>query len=415
MGSEKGKGGGLRGGFRVFKIHVDGENLEKLRQLFRDFADGKARVKGALCYRSEWLEEWGNVLRMREEAGRRTVPNPPATPLLVRFVMPDGSARGNNGAPCVIDLRRGELRIPSYGIIVPLRRSLVKALIGENGLEPRPEFVLQVTRRGFVRIIARRAVYSELALPLRVITLDENSSYGFALAAWDVDACATKVSLRFFEKLRPPNHGYRRGVASLLQKYADKPSEETKKQLAEALPEEVLRTLTAERAKELAEATRRRERRLNEAFIQKLVAEARGLVRGARKRGMGVLILIDPINPESLKGTSLQGTLLRARRSLKNLAAYEGATLRLLRASGRHCPRCGCKGGEPKHTKHSRIYRCPRCGLTWDRDKGSLYNLAYAYFAGIVREECDDDTAMAARVLEALREWLEEHKSALTR
>ncbi|MCC6005040.1 MAG: hypothetical protein LM590_11960 [Thermofilum sp.] len=91
---DRSKGGGLRGGFRVFRVHVDGGNLERLRQLFRDFADGKARVKGALCYRDEWLEEWGNVLKMREEAGKRTMPNPPAITLLVRFVMPDGSVRG---------------------------------------------------------------------------------------------------------------------------------------------------------------------------------------------------------------------------------------------------------------------------------------------------------------------------------
>ena len=85
------------------------------------------------------------------------------------------------------------------------------------------------------------------------------------------------------------------------------------------------------------------------------------------------------------------------------------------RASGRHCPRCSCEGGEVKHTKHSRIYRCPRCGLTWDRDKGSLYNLAYSYFARMIREECDNYTAVATRVLEAFREWLEKHQNALTR
>jgi hypothetical protein len=182
MSAERGKGN-WRGGFRVFKLHVDGENLEKLRQLFRDFANGKTRTRGALYYRDEWLEEWENVLKMREEAGKRTMPNPPAITLLVRFVMPDGSVRGNNGAPCVIDLRKEELRIPSYGVSVPLRGSLVRALTEENELDPRPDFVLQVTRRGFVRIIAQREVCSELAMPLRVITLDENSAYGFALAA----------------------------------------------------------------------------------------------------------------------------------------------------------------------------------------------------------------------------------------
>jgi hypothetical protein len=407
------KGGGLRGGFRVFRVCVSSENLEELKQLLRDFTSGRARTKGALCYRDEWLKEWQNVLEMREEAGRRTMPNPPAATLLVRFAMPDGAERGNKNAPCVIDLRRRELRIPSYGVVEGLSTSLYRALVWENLLEPRPGFVLQVTRRGFVRIIARRAVYSALALPLRVITLDENSSYGFALAAWDIDAYAVKVSLRFFEKLRPPNHGYRRGVAKLLQSYADKPSEEVRRELSEILPREVLEALTTERAEELAEATRARERRLNEAFVQELAARVRRLVRKARRRGMNVLILVDPINPDSLRGTRLQGTLLRARRSLRNLAVYEGAMLRLLRASGRHCPRCGCKGEEVKHTKHSRVYECPKCMLRWDRDKGALYNLAYSFFVCMIREECDDYTAMASRVLEAFREWLEKHPRTL--
>jgi len=159
--AERGKG--QRGGFRVFRVHVDRENMERLRQLFRDFANGNARVKGALYYREEWLAEWKNVLKMREEAGKRAVPNPPAATLLVRFVMPDGSVRGDGRAPCVIDLRKEELRVPSYNVRVPLRGSIVRALIGENELDPRPEFVLQVTRRGFLRVIAHREAYSELA------------------------------------------------------------------------------------------------------------------------------------------------------------------------------------------------------------------------------------------------------------
>jgi len=130
--------------------------------------------------------------------------------------------------------------------------------------------------------------------------------------------------------------------------------------------------------------------------------EVRRLVREARQQGMNVLILVDPIDPDSLRGTRLQGTLLRARRSLRNLAVTRERCSGLLRTSGKHCPRCGCKGKEAQHTKRSRIYECPRCHLKWDRDKGSLYNLAYSYFARMIREESDDLTVLATRVLEAL-------------
>jgi hypothetical protein len=43
------------------------------------------------------------------------------------------------------------------------------------------------------------------------------------------------------------------------------------------------------------------------------------------------------------------------------------------------------------------------------RNKLSVQKLlfaCYAYFAGMIAEECDDYTAMATRVLEAFREWL---------
>jgi ribosomal protein S27AE len=352
-----------------------------------------------------------NAKRVREEAGKRTLPKTPPLLIPVRFVMPDGSTRGDNNAPAVIDLRRGELRISSYGVVQRLRKSLVRALVEENSLEPRPDFVLQVTRRGFLRIVAHRRLRARLELPLRIVTIDENSRYGHSTATWYISEA--KVAMAGFEKLRPANHGFRREVAALLQSYADKPSEETKRQLAKFLPPEVLETLTTERARELAEKTRGKERRFNDEFVCELVAKVRAVVREARQRGMSALILVEPIDSDSLKGTELQGTLLRGRKLLQNLAVYEGAKVGEVGASGKICPRCGARGVEVAHTKRSRIYECPKCGLRWDRDKGVHYNMVYSYFARMVKEECDDDSVLAARVLAALREWLEKHSHTL--
>ena len=114
--------------------------------------------------------------------------------------MPDGQVRGNKNAPAIIDLRRDELRIPSYGIAQKLRKSLVRALIEENSLDPRPDFVLQVTRRGLVRIVAHRRLRARLELPLRIATIDENSRHGHSLAHWYINE--TKVAMTHFEKLR---------------------------------------------------------------------------------------------------------------------------------------------------------------------------------------------------------------------
>ncbi|MCC6002791.1 MAG: transposase [Thermofilum sp.] len=404
---DRGKGGGLRGGFRVFRVHVDGGNMERLRQLFRDFVDGSARVKGALCYRDEWLEEWGNVLRMREEAGKRTMPNPPAALLPARFTMPDGTTRGDKNAPCVIDLRRRELRVPSYGVSVPLRGSLAKALVGENELEPRPDFVLQVTRRGFVRIIAQRETYSALGEGdgLRLICIDENSSYGFVVAVFDYDG---KWRLACFRICRPPNHGYRERVISLLKSYADKPTRE----MHDALSQRHDLALTPERARELAEETRRKERRANNAFIAQLVGDLRKILREARERGMHVAVLIDPIDADTLRGTPLQRTLLRVSRRIRNLARYEGAEFRLLRSSGKQCPICGSWGVEVA----PRTCRCPSCGITWNRDRGAVARLPVVYFLKLhesYREECDDHSALPLLLLHKYTGFLKRHAKFL--
>jgi len=405
-------------GFRVWKPKVSKANREKLKALYNDVINYLLGVASELegskyltYYADEWKKMFEEVKEARVRAGKRTLPKTPPLPLLVKFVMPDGQERGNKNAPAVIDLKRGELRISSYGVVQRLRRSLVRALIEENLLEPRPEFTLQITRRGLIRVVAHRRLRARLELPLRIVAIDENSRHGHSTATWYISE--TKVAMTHFEKMRPINHGFRREVAALLQSFADKPCEETKKQLAKFLPPKVLKTLTSERAGELVEKTREKEKRLNSDFVSNLIAKVRSVVREAVRRGMSALILVEPVNADSLRGTELQGTLLRGRKLLMNLAVYEGAKVGKVSASGKICPRCGTKGVEIVHTKRSRIYECPKCGLRWDRDKGVHYNMVYSYFARMVKEECDDDSVMAERVLNLLREWLEKHAHIL--
>ena len=139
----------------------------------------------------------------------------------------------------------------------------------------------------------------------------------------------------------------------------------------------------------------------------------RELVREAAKEGRATVILIDPINSESLRGTGLQGTLLRARRALENLARYEGTALIELRASGKQCPHCGSWGTEVRRTRCARVYECHRCGVAWDRDKGALYNLVTKYFEKMKKERYT--SALAAQALASLKQWLSEHPRALER
>ena len=387
-------------GFRVYKPRVSNVNRERLKTLYNDVVNyillGVVHeLKGSkylAYYADEWIKEWQNVLRMREEAGKRTLPKMPPLFLPVRFIMPDGEVRGNKSAPVIIDLRKNELRIPSYGVAISLRKSIVKALVEENKLEPRPDFVMQITRKGFLRIIAHRLQREDFREPpLRLICIDENSIHGFVVAIFDYDG---KWRLTHFRIYHPPNHGYHEGVISLFQSFADKPAEETRNALAQRLD----LAMTPERARELARKTKNKERKKNDEFIRQLIGKIRKAVRDARRQNIHVAVLVDPINPESLKGTPLQRTLLRTRRYIRNLCLYEGAEFRLLRSTGKQCPICGSWG--VKITP--RTYQCPRCGVTWDRDRNAVARLPILYFKLLYesyREKCDDYSALPLLLL----------------
>ena len=325
----------------------------------------------------------------------------------VRFVMPDGQERGNRNAPAVIDLRKGELRIPSYGIVQRLRRSLVRALIEENSLEPRPDFVLQVTRRGLLHLVASRYVPARVALPLRLICIDENSLNGEALGVWDVLKPGRVVRSRY-EELMPGNRGFLDKTAALFQGAAagnPEALEEVVKMLHEAGKgeTEIALLLAPARLAKIAAETREREKRLNRAFAEELVSRVRALVREARARGWSVAIVIDPIDSESLRGTELQRTLLKPRRLLRNLARYEGACFKLCRVSGKRCPMCGSWGVEVAH----RRYRCPYCNIEWDRDKCATFWLAKRFLDEHFREKSSDETYVD------IAGWLREHPRGL--
>jgi hypothetical protein len=408
-GVEKRKGTSPEPGRRVWKIKVNIVSKDRLKVLYNDvIRKRKVNIqKGLVYYWEEWVEMFENVKRMREEAGKRIPPKTPPLPLLVKFVMPDGSIRGNKNALCVIDLRKGELRIPSYGVAQRLRKSLVRALVEENSLDPRPEFILQVTRKGFLRLIASRYVPAPVALPLRLICIDENSYNGEALGVWDV-LKTSRIVLSHYEEAMPRNRGFLDWTAALLQSAADgntESLEEVKKLLREAgkSEAEIAPLLAPEKLAEVATKTKSREKRLNRAFAEELVSLVRELIREAKARGWSVVIVVDPIDSESLRGIELQRTLLKPRKLLRNLALYECARFKLYRVSGKQCPNCGEWGIEVAH----RGYRCPHCNIEWDRDKCATFWLLKRFLDEHFKEESSDETYID------ITGWLEKHPRGL--
>jgi hypothetical protein len=414
-------------GRRVFKLKISKNIKEKLKEFYYMLTSLLPRdglPKSAFRYREEWERSFIEVVHSRLATGkwlrppkkrkrgrkkrkrksRKPIPRRPQFLLTVRFVLSSGEQRGRSDAPVVVDLCKKEVRIPCIGVTIPLPERLVKALEEENRLEPRPEFVVQLCSDGRLRIIAKRAPEPRPPeeVPLRVLAVDENSRYGFVVAVFDFDSNGY-CRLTHIEVFKPPNHGYREKVVSALKSYADKPGLEALESVRELLPF----TPTPSDAERLAERTLARKRRLNNVFIESFVARVRELVREAR--GAAVTIVVDPINSESLQGTPLQGTLLRTRERLKNLARYEGAHFAEIRASGRYCSFCGAEGVENGH----RMFKCPRCGVTWDRDRAATVNLMLQYLRSLYKEECQD--ADPLRLVDAVQAWLKRHTSFLLR
>jgi hypothetical protein len=412
-------------GVRVFKLKTKSVRgkLKEFYDMLTSLLPRDELPKSAFRYRREWENSFIEVIHSRLATGKwlrpakkrenrrkrvkrkSSIPKRPPFLLTARFILSSGEQRGRRDAPVVVDLRRREVRIPRIGVAVPIPERLARALEEENRLEPRPEFVVQLCSDGRLRIIAKRAPEPRaLEVPLRIIAVDENSRYGFVVAVFDFDERGY-CRLTRFEVFKPPNHGHREGIVAALKSYADKPGLEALERVRELLPF----TPTPDDAERLARAALARKKRLNNAFIETLVAGVRELVRGALQEGAAVAIVVDPINSESLQGTPLQGTLLRVRERLRNLARYEGAHFAELRASGRYCPFCGAEGVENGH----RVFKCPSCGATWDRDRAAVANLVLRYLKALYREECQD--ADPLRLVDAMRAWLKRHIGFLLR
>jgi hypothetical protein len=395
-------------GRRVWKIRVNRVNREILKTLYNDLINYALGVVSELkgpkylaYYAGEWIEMYENVKKMRRKAGKRTLPKTPPLLLPVRFVMPSGERRGDTAAPAVIDLRKGELRIPSYGVAQRLPRGLVRALVEENNLNPRSDFVLQVTRKGLVRLVASRAPPPKQSDRLLLVCMDENAAHGLYTTLIRFDG--EKVKVVRGPTFKPPNAALLRAIGAQLQSAADRGATVELRALIQRAYEELNEKreveggglyATPDRLRELYRRVRAKERRLNGEWRNRVVAWLRRAVR--ENADARAVVLVDEIALETAKKS---GLLRRVTKRLRNLCLYEGAEYLPLRASGKLCPRCGAMGVEVVH----RVYRCPRCGLEWHRDRAATFALALAY-AKITGNEA---------LRKALLEWLNEHPRAL--
>jgi hypothetical protein len=178
--------------------------------------------------------------------------------------------------------------------------------------------------------------------------VDANSDYGIACVYAVSDGSETKVLET--PKLRPPNRTLRLKAA----------------------------------AKRQAAAAYGRKRGINLALARRSTRfRAKGWVKAAAARifkkafqrasGRSVIMNFDIPDPESIKGSYLQKTLLSLRKVADNLAKWFGVYVTFECYPSTRCPFCGSEL-EIVHTRRTRVAFCRKCGFYDDRDFVPFYH-----------------------------------------
>jgi transposase len=180
------------------------------------------------------------------------------------------------------------------------------------------------------------------------VYVDANSDYGIACVYAVSDGSETKVLET--PKLKPPNRGRRLMEAAKRMRAA---AEGRKPSVNYALA------------------------RLSKRF------DARGWVKAAaarifkkafqRANGRSVIMNFDIPDPESIKGSYLQKTLLSLGKVARNLSNWFGVYATFECYPSTVCPFCGSKL-KMAYTKRTRVAYCTRCGFYDDRDFVPFYH-----------------------------------------
>ena len=178
--------------------------------------------------------------------------------------------------------------------------------------------------------------------------VDANSDYGIACVLALSNGTETKVLET--PKLRPPNRGRRLMEAARRRRAA---AQGRKPNVNYALA------------------------RLSERFRAKgwVKAAAAKIFKKAfqRANGRSVITNFDIPDPESIKNSYLQKTLLSVRKVAENLAKWFGVYVTFECYPSTMCPYCGSKL-KMAYTKRTRIAYCTRCGFYDDRDFVPFYH-----------------------------------------
>ena len=344
-------------GYRLWSFEVKKDNKELLREFIEEFRrktwlylysqrfsiDLKIN-KYTECYVPELSRVlWNNVLAK----GNGSIKINPL--LRVRIVENGVIVAGGRGGPVVFDLSKREVRFQRK-VIALMPESTTRA-IKEDIQRFKLKFIVQFTEKK-IHLIAfhdyRRPIID--SMPFLIITIDVNSRHGFTVRGFLFRSSGVSIVARL--SLRPCNHSLRWKEIRKLQHLYDVSGKYEYYKLLKAIHSRI--------------------KRLNGEFKKRVVHELRKIIRCFN---VPTVIIVDVPYDWGLRNTSLQRTLLKAVKAIRNMAYYENCIYIEKRASGKKCPLCGSWMREYKKTRHTRLYQCNQCNLIIDRDINTCYRL----------------------------------------
>jgi putative transposase len=186
-----------------------------------------------------------------------------------------------------------------------------------------------------------------------LLVVDFNSSYGIVVHYWDNRLIRT-------EKYRPPNRNVKwKSVKRLMKVRDDLYNQGTITQRQINLYSALIRKTLEGSMKSWIQQT-----------VDKIVRRTKRLAKRHKKES---LVLIDMPDDDSLRGSSLQRSIISFSRYLENILSWYGVYWEEMRLYSTICPKCGGKLNLEQKTKRMRIMKCQKCGFREDRDNIPLY------------------------------------------
>ena len=186
-----------------------------------------------------------------------------------------------------------------------------------------------------------------------LLVVDFNSSYGIVVHYWDNRLIRT-------EKHRPSNRNVKwKNVKRLMVVRDNLYNHGTITQRQINLYSALIRKTLEGSMKSWIQQT-----------VDKIVRRTKRLAKRHKKEP---LVLIDMQDDDSLRGNSLQRSIISFSRYLENILSWYGVYWEGMRLYSTICPKCGGKLNLEEKTKRTRIMKCQKCGFREDRDNIPLY------------------------------------------